>query len=98
MSGEIPAAAPDPWLELRADWEAHEEKQLKVAVNDPMIQTFAGVLPFCIGVITPSLVIDSMEGYMASHYPDLPEDRRIEAFMGAADIFIKQEMNLNGEA
>lgn len=98
MSGEIPTAARDPWPELRATWEVHEERQLRVAVNDPMVQTFAGVLPFCTGAMTPGLVIDSLDGYMASRYPDLPEDRRMEAFMNAADIFIEQEKHFNGEA
>jgi|GEM_PF-5507281 len=98
MSGEILAAAPDPWPKLRAKWAAHEERQLKAAANDPMVQTFAGVLPLCTGAVTPGLVIDRLEGYVANRYPDLPADRHLEMFMNAADIFIEREMNFNGEA
>lgn len=97
MSGEIPEAAHDPWPQLREQWDAWEERTVQAAINDPMIQTMAGLLPHCTGLLTPSMLTDKLEEYVERQY-SIPPQRYGEVFMSAADAFIIREEEANGQA
>lgn len=97
MSGETPEAVHDPWPQLREQWDKWEERKVQAAINDPMVQALAGLLPHCTGLLTPAMLTDKIEEYVERQY-EIPSNRYGEVLMSAADAFIRREEEANGEA
>jgi hypothetical protein len=78
--------------EAKQEWE---DRAVQAAVADPKIQTAAGLLPYCRGLTSPENARDRV---LSREYDAVPPARRQEVFEKAAEILMRRELGLDGEA